>query len=65
MSAIPLLIAFVFIVLMAVVGQGDYEEAKAQEKRYCQMVAAGYWPDYLATYSTQCLKASGRVPCNN
>jgi hypothetical protein len=27
-------------------GNADYEEAVAEHRHYCIMVAAGYWPDY-------------------
>ena len=51
MKVTPLLIALVVIAIMAVVGNGDYEEAKREEAFYCHMVAAGHWPDYKGVYA--------------
>lgn len=39
------------LVIMAVVGNGDYEDAKREEVFYCHMVAAGHWPDYKETFA--------------
>lgn len=46
MKIAPLLTALVVIAIMAIVGNGDYEEAKREEAFYCHMVATGQWPDY-------------------
>jgi|14_taG_2_1085336.scaffolds.fasta_scaffold20294_2 hypothetical protein len=35
-----------FLIMMGVVGNGDYEDALAEEAHYTSMVCAGYWPDY-------------------
>lgn len=51
MKVTPLLIAIVVIAIMAVVGNGDYEEAKREEAFYCHMVAVGQWPDYKGIYA--------------
>ena len=45
------LMVLVVIAIMAVVGNGDYEEAKREEAFYCHMVAAGRWPDYKGVYA--------------
>lgn len=28
------------------VGEQDYQDAVAEERHYCEMVKAGYWPAY-------------------
>jgi len=39
------LLAFVLLTLAAI-GDMDYEDAKAEEAHYNDMVCHGYWPDY-------------------
>ncbi len=38
------------VAVLAFVGSGDYEEAKADEAFYCEMVATGVWPDFRELY---------------
>lgn len=48
---VTILVILVVIAIMAVVGNGDYEEAKREEAFYCRMVATGQWPDYKGVYA--------------
>ena len=32
--------------ILALIGNMDYEDAKAEEAHYNDMVCHGYWPDY-------------------
>jgi hypothetical protein len=36
-------------------GEADYQEALRQEKEYCEMVAAGTWPDYENKFDKVCV----------
>ena len=49
----------VVLVLLGIVGTMDAEDAQRDADNYCEMVKAGYWPDYQGTYRTQCRKPSG------
>ena len=40
--------------LLGLMGHMDYEDAKAEEANYCEMVKAGHWPDYQGTYRSEC-----------
>lgn len=44
----------VVLVLLGIVGAMDAEDAQLDADNYCEMVKAGYWPDYQGTYRTQC-----------
>lgn len=41
------------------VGHMDYEDQQAEQAHYCDMVKAGYWPDFQGTYQSEC-----RTPTN-
>lgn len=43
---VGLVVVMTVVIAFAVVGQADYEEARAQEQEYREMVCAGYWPAY-------------------
>jgi hypothetical protein len=47
------------LVLMGIVGAMDVEDAEKQEQLYCEMVAAGHWPDYQQNYRQIC---RGKAP---
>lgn len=47
------------LVLMGIVGAVDAEDAEKQEQLYCEMVAAGHWPDYRQNYPQIC---RGKAP---
>ncbi len=34
------------VLVLGFVGKWDYEDAKAQDQHYTNMVCEGYWPDY-------------------
>ena len=40
--------------LFGLAGAMDYEDQQAEQARYCEMVKAGYWPDYQGTYRREC-----------
>lgn len=40
------LTALTLALMIGIVGQMDYEDAKAQEQHYTHMVCSGAWPDY-------------------
>ena len=40
--------------LFGLAGAMDYEDAKAEEANYCEMVKAGLWPDFRGTYRREC-----------
>ena len=44
--------------LFGLAGAMDYEDQKAEQEHYCEMVKAGYWPDYQGTYRRECLQPS-------
>ncbi len=44
--------------LFGLVGAMDYEDQQAEQEHYCEMVKAGYWPDYQGTYRRECLRPS-------
>ena len=35
-------------------GHMDYEDQQAEQAHYCEMVKAGFWPDYQGTYRREC-----------
>lgn len=48
---------FAFAVLFlgfGFVSNSDYEDAKAQQSHYCQMVKNNTWPDYNGTFDSEC-----------
>lgn len=45
----PLLALALLITLYGFVSSESYEEQKAQESFYCEMVKAGHWPAYKKT----------------
>ena len=54
------MVKVLLLVCLLLIGYGittHYEdkETERQAKRYCQMVAAGAWEDYLNTYADKCL----------
>lgn len=40
--------------LFGLVGAMDYEDQQAEQERYCEMVKAGFWPDFNGTYRAEC-----------
>ena len=55
MSRIQATLALVGVfLLMGLMGRMDYEDAKAEEANYCEMVKAGFWPDFNGTYRDEC-----------
>lgn len=42
------------LLLLGLTGHMDYEDAKAEEANYCEMVKAGHWPDYRGMYRSEC-----------
>lgn len=38
--------ALALLAVFGLVGNMDYQDAKAEESRYAAMVCAGHWPDY-------------------
>lgn len=51
---IKIIVALVLLALFGIVGAIDYEDAKAEEERYCEMVKAGHWPDYRRAFLSEC-----------
>ena len=52
-----ILVCLTFLTAIAVLGYAgnyDYEEAKASESNYCQMVRDGHLPDYNKNYKEVC-----------
>ena len=47
------------VLLFGLAGAMDYEDQQAEQERYCEMVKAGFWPDYQGTYRREC-----RTPTN-
>lgn len=40
--------------LFGLAGHMDYEDQQAKQSHYCEMVKAGFWPDYQGTYRREC-----------
>ena len=40
--------------LFGLAGAMDYEDQQAEQERYCEMVKAGFWPDFQGTYQSEC-----------
>ncbi len=40
--------------LFGLAGAMDYEDQQAEQAHYCDMVKAGYWPDFQGTYRSEC-----------
>ena len=40
--------------LFGLTGAMDYEDQQAEQAHYCDMVKAGYWPDFQGTYRSEC-----------
>lgn len=40
--------------LFGLAGAMDYEDQQAEQERYCEMVKAGFWPDFNGTYRHEC-----------
>jgi len=59
------IVFLILIVAMGVVGNGDYEDALAEEAHYTNMVCAGHWPDYknlgISCETQQRANAGGNV----
>ena len=53
-----IILALVLLALYGIVGAMDAEDAQAEQEHYCEMVKAGYWPDYQGTYRRECLRPS-------
>ena len=46
----PALLLLLIVCLYGIVGAMDYQDAKREHAKYCEMVAAGYWPDFENRY---------------
>jgi len=46
--------ALLAALLLGLVGHFDYQDQEAEEQLYCDMVAAGHWPDYKGIYRQSC-----------
>jgi hypothetical protein len=42
------------LLLLGLMGHMDYEDQQAEQAHYCDMVKAGYWPDFQGTYRSEC-----------
>lgn len=74
-DAMPVLLIIGLFILLAVVGQGDYEQEKIEAAHYCEMraiwekdSAAGVpeamrkgWPDYRGEYESVCMDNQRRI----
>lgn len=49
-----LLAAAFFVAALVIAGGLEYHDERAQFARYCDMVAAGAWPDYRDLYHPHC-----------
>ena len=45
---------FVILLLMGLVGAGDYEDQLAEPRFYCEQVSEGNWPDYKNIVAEVC-----------
>ena len=54
MKIVGLLVAL--LLLLGLAGRMDYEDAEREQSNYCEMVKAGYWPDYQGNYKKECRK---------
>lgn len=43
-----------FVIVLGIVGQCDYKDAKRDEAVYCAGVADGSWPDYKGVANVAC-----------
>lgn len=46
------------VLFMGIVGRMDADDAQLQQDQYCDMVKAGYWPDYQGAFRRECLPPS-------
>ena len=53
------LLLALLVLLFGLAGHMDYEDQQAEQARYCEMVKAGFWPDYQGIYRREC-----RTPTN-
>ena len=37
---------FAAVLIMALLGERDYQDAEQQDAYFCKMVSAGHWPNY-------------------
>lgn len=57
MSKPTLALAITLILIgWAIVSTSDWHEEKKALIKYCDMVEAGYWPDFKEIYDTECKK---------
>ena len=56
MKTVAALLALVL--LLGLAGAMDYEDQQAEQERYCEMVKAGFWPDFNGTYRDECQRPS-------
>ena len=57
MKAGPVIIPAAFIVAitaLGLAGEQDYQDAQTQQERYCELVAAGAWPDFRGDFEELC-----------
>jgi hypothetical protein len=53
-DALAILVIMIVTVMLMYVGNAEYEDEKAEEETYCQMVKEGFWPDYNGNYKELC-----------
>lgn len=44
----------IVLAALAAVGCMDFEDAKIEERQYCDAVREGLWPDYRGIYQDMC-----------
>lgn len=52
----------IVLILLGIVGAMDAEDAEKQEELYCEMVAAGHWPDYQRNAKEICRGKAPHTP---
>lgn len=48
-KAAAIVLGLLFLAALGFVGSDDYADTVAEAVHYCDMVRAGYWPDYDGT----------------
>jgi hypothetical protein len=46
--------AALVVLALGIVGRMDFEDAKMMDRRYCEGVEQGLWPDYNRNYHEVC-----------
>ena len=55
-KAHPWISSALFVLALGMVGSMDANDAQHAANNYCEMVKAGFWPDYQGTYRHECLR---------